>query len=149
MKISFITVYYKYKLTNDTPDNKVQGAKMGPIWGQDPDGPHVGPMNFAIWDSIKTLMGELWSVIYVSILGIKQLCHKAIWWQHVVPPDLWAICLWAYFDGLKQINTLSQNLFTFIHKLILVFAIKECCWISSNMNQWYIYMQIISLWIIK
>ena len=24
---------------------------MGPIWGrQDPGGPHVGPMNFAIWD---------------------------------------------------------------------------------------------------
>ena len=23
---------------------------MGPIWGrQDPDGPHVGPMNIAIW----------------------------------------------------------------------------------------------------
>ena len=32
------------------PDNKVYGANMGPIWGrQDPDGPHVGPMNFAIW----------------------------------------------------------------------------------------------------
>ena len=27
---------------------------MGPIWGwQDPGGSHVGPMNFAIWDSIK------------------------------------------------------------------------------------------------
>ena len=27
---------------------------MGPTWGrQDPDGPHVGPMNFAIWDDIK------------------------------------------------------------------------------------------------
>ena len=26
---------------------------MGPIWGrQDPGGPHVGPMNFAIWGSI-------------------------------------------------------------------------------------------------
>ena len=26
---------------------------MGPIWGrQDPDGPYVGPMNFAIWDGI-------------------------------------------------------------------------------------------------
>ena len=24
---------------------------MGPIWGrQDQGGPHVGPMNFAIWD---------------------------------------------------------------------------------------------------
>ena len=32
------------------PDSKVHGAKMGPIRGrQDPGGPHVGPMNFAIW----------------------------------------------------------------------------------------------------
>ena len=32
-------------------DSKVHGANMGPIWGrQDPGGPHVGPMNFAIWD---------------------------------------------------------------------------------------------------
>ena len=33
------------------PDSKVHGANMGPIWGrQDPGGPHVGPMKFAIWD---------------------------------------------------------------------------------------------------
>ena len=32
------------------PDSKVHGANMGPIWGrQGPGGPHVGPMNFAIW----------------------------------------------------------------------------------------------------
>ena len=32
------------------PDSKVHGVNMGPIWGQqDPGGPHVGPMNFAIW----------------------------------------------------------------------------------------------------
>ena len=31
------------------PDSKVHGANMGPIWGrQDPGGPHVDPMNFAI-----------------------------------------------------------------------------------------------------
>ena len=30
-------------------DSKVLGANMGPIWGrQDPGGPIVGPMNFAI-----------------------------------------------------------------------------------------------------
>ena len=35
------------------PDSKVHGANMGPIWGrQDPGGPHVGPMSFAIWDVI-------------------------------------------------------------------------------------------------
>ena len=33
------------------PDSNVHGASMGPIWGrQDPGGPHVGAMNFAIWD---------------------------------------------------------------------------------------------------
>ena len=36
-----------------SPDSKVHGANMEPIWGrQDPGGPHVGPMNFAIWGSI-------------------------------------------------------------------------------------------------
>ena len=38
---------------HNIPDSKVHGANMGPIWGrQDPGGPHVGPMNFAIWDII-------------------------------------------------------------------------------------------------
>ena len=36
-----------------TPDNKAHGANMGPVCGrQDKGGPHVGPMNFAIWDLI-------------------------------------------------------------------------------------------------
>ena len=36
-----------------TPDSKVHGANMGPILGrQEPGGPHVGPMNFVIWDSM-------------------------------------------------------------------------------------------------
>ena len=31
-------------------DSKVHGANKGHIWGrQDPGGPNVGPMNFAIW----------------------------------------------------------------------------------------------------
>ena len=32
------------------PDSKVQGANMGPTWVLSArDGPHVGPMTFAIW----------------------------------------------------------------------------------------------------
>ena len=35
----------------EIPDSKVHGAYMGLTWGrQDPGGPHVGPMNFAIRD---------------------------------------------------------------------------------------------------
>ena len=45
----------------DAPDSKVQGANMGPIWGrQDPDVPHVGPMNFAIWGLLH--MTLMWSL---------------------------------------------------------------------------------------
>ena len=37
-------------------DSKVHGANMGPIWGrQDPGGPHVGPMNLAIWEMTITI----------------------------------------------------------------------------------------------
>ena len=42
---SFKKIYLKM-----SPDSKVHEANMGPIWGrQDPGGPQVGPMNFAIW----------------------------------------------------------------------------------------------------
>ena len=42
-----LTIYFSY------PDSKVHGANIGPIWGrQDPGGPYVGPMNFAIWVGI-------------------------------------------------------------------------------------------------
>ena len=38
-----------------SPDSKVHGANMGPIWGRhDPGGPHVGPVNFAIWKFIRS-----------------------------------------------------------------------------------------------
>ena len=40
-----------------TPDSKVRGANMGPIWDrQGPGGPHVGPMNFAICDILVLRM---------------------------------------------------------------------------------------------
>ena len=32
---------------------------MGPIWGrQDPGGPHVGPMNFAIWEGMSKFVAN-------------------------------------------------------------------------------------------
>ena len=44
------TYYLEHSISN-TPDSRVHVAHMGPIWGrQDAGGPHVGPMNFAIWD---------------------------------------------------------------------------------------------------
>ena len=47
------TFRIQFREKSKNPDSKVHGANMGPIWGrQDPGGPHVGPMNFAIWEDI-------------------------------------------------------------------------------------------------
>ena len=50
--------------------SKFYGANMGPTWGrQDPGGPHVGPMNFAIRGDISVFNG-----VYLT-----RLLHS---WQH-------------------------------------------------------------------
>ena len=50
------------------PDNKVHGATMGPIWGrQDPDGPYVGLMNFAIWEPWYVL----WNIVLLCVVVIS------------------------------------------------------------------------------
>ena len=56
---------------HSTPDSKVLGANMGPIWGrQDPCGPHVGPMNLAIWDSNQ--------YIQYSFIA-NRTCNISLW----------------------------------------------------------------------
>ena len=55
-----------------TPDSKVHGANMGPIWGrQDPGGPHVRPMNLVVWD--VTLSQFITFVEYDFISSTKRL----------------------------------------------------------------------------
>ena len=60
------TVIHKY------PDSKVHGASMGPIWGrQDPDGTHVGPVNFAIWvvTEVKTICFNSEDILLIENSG--------------------------------------------------------------------------------
>ena len=55
-------------------DSKVHGANRGPIWGQqDPGGPHVGPMNFAIWDICMLFI----YVLYVCVIYSRTLACVA------------------------------------------------------------------------
>ena len=52
------------------PNTKVHGANMGPSWGrQDPGGPHVGHMNFAIWETFSIL-------IKISLKFIPKKCNR-------------------------------------------------------------------------
>ena len=67
---------------------------MGPIWGrQDPGGPHVGPLNFVIWDiSVFTGANMHWSesslpfAKYVRLTSLQfsaclVFCVKSIPWM--------------------------------------------------------------------
>ena len=48
--LKYLSTKKDTQMDHIAPDSKVRGAYMGPIWGQqDPGGPHVRPMNFAIW----------------------------------------------------------------------------------------------------
>ena len=52
--VKYALMYHKAKrafgIGRISPEKKFLGTIMGPTWSrQDPGGPHVGPMNFAIW----------------------------------------------------------------------------------------------------
>ena len=54
------------------PDSKVHVANMGPTWVLSaPDGPHVGPMNFAIREVI-------YSLTYTTVLFLDTDSHHMI-----------------------------------------------------------------------
>ena len=72
-------------------DSKVQWANMGPIWGgQDPGGPHVGPMKFAIW-VWETWTSMIWSYWTENITegGSKYGCCGLLPGNHC----------WGYYPG--------------------------------------------------
>ena len=74
------------QMDDDHPDSMVHGTNMGPIWGrQDPGGPHVGCMNFAIWAETN--------IIYFPIIHycLRQQTGQNQWNQYVA--DLLHICV--------------------------------------------------------
>ena len=72
------------------PDSMVHGASMGPTWGrQDPGGPHVGPMNFAIWVINHS--------VFIPVSTIKHVSK----YSNTLQPWLWYV-MWS-------IDTCFQN----------------------------------------
>ena len=66
-------------IVQNTPDSNVHGANMGPIWGrQDPGGPHVGPMNFAIWDRFSVYDGRRVSQVPPDILLYRIIIFSGV-----------------------------------------------------------------------
>ena len=75
------SAYMAFTTAVHYPDSKVHGANMGPIWGrQDPGGPHIGPINFAIWVTNSAVLklpfaSPLFPVILMASYRIYELTH--------------------------------------------------------------------------
>ena len=68
------------------PDSKVHGANMGPIWGrQEPGGPHVGPMNFAIWDDWLLARVKYMPLDYKPNETLMYKRHQHAHWVNTEP----------------------------------------------------------------
>ena len=117
------------------PDSKVDGVNMGPIWGrQDPGGPHVVPINLAIWEALFYLCcaPSLWltidcspqiiivgwqtGLLLVDLCGLHQFLFTVpIWWgpsyQYRLFSTLHAyIITWAVKCGMDEINYPFPNI---------------------------------------
>ena len=68
---------------NMFPDSKVHGANMGPTWVlSSPGGPHVGPMNLAIWVVLKVQVKFPHSLLRCDWLWVgDRLC---LLWDYLV-----------------------------------------------------------------
>ena len=85
------------------PDSKVHGANMGPIWGrQDPGGPHVGPMNFAIWDGDQDAYGitrPQWVNAGVSAKSISDM-YERLYIHYIIYIYIYIIYHGGHFQAL-------------------------------------------------
>ena len=81
-----------YTSSHLCPDSKVQGANMGPILGrQDPDGPHVGPMNFANW------------VTMIQGLQLLKRRHVLLTLRSREISSVWdPVLKWSYHSEIRQ-----------------------------------------------
>ena len=93
--ISSLSIGRQLNIWITVPYNKVHGANMGPIWGrQEPGGPHVGSMNFAIWgvtkigntckkasedgNKAKKYTGSYFTVVKVSLVTSKKTSNPCV-----------------------------------------------------------------------
>ena len=100
------------------PESKVHGANMGPIWGrQDPGGPHVGPMNFVIWECWPSSLAS----IYLNDGQHRRL--SGVWF-------IWVLSLISPFNyGGCQV--LAYNSWP---ALQLIYSTKVHSWAARNMR---------------
>ena len=106
---------------------RFMGPNMRPIWGQqDPGGPHVGPMSFAIWDELTLI--PTWDHVgscewHRTSHVIDQHWHsyslmpsssimaddviKSLWSENIIIKYSGSVLIWYQLEQLEHLH--SEN----------------------------------------
>ena len=123
----YVKYYNSLELFSNIPDSKVHGSNMGPIWGrQDPGGPHVGPMNFAIWEYsygniafYTVIIAKIWGGIFIILRDFYHFATKIV-------EGLMCVYMRIYYiqDGGASPKL---NLWTICKYLIYLMTVRAYC----------------------
>ena len=117
---------YRWLLCTNTtkgafPNSKVHGINIGPIWGrQDPGGPHVGPVNFAIWvDNVMAWkrFPHYWP--FVRVIHFSSTSNVELWCFYVV----WTSCrrnCWVAGDLRRPGDRLNMKMSSCHYRITII-----------------------------
>ena len=114
--VSFLCVFSRVYVYLDT---FLIARFMGPIWGrQDPGGPHVGPMNFAIWNMTTQGFPIIMSPASTKLKGVytgftlSRVCPSVRLWTESCP-----LCI---FNNTRRIYLIFAHLIKQLQKICRV-----------------------------
>ena len=106
---------------------------MGSIWGrQDPGGPHVGPMNIAIWVYLEYVQCQFVHLSKLSSAVPRQISRTGP--SNYIPQYLWDVI--NYFS-LPLILLLLQHWYiTHLENHTHVYSLKSCAYVMGYIVWW-------------
>ena len=122
---------------------------MGPIWGrQDPGGPHVGPMNLAIWDmfdiqSIIFSARHMLSTNFMALCKIVVILSTTSKWHCII--DCWhhGVIHYRYYDLTRPQLWRAIRFPVYIHCFLeSTLTVKLC--LCQNIRRFFFFCLFVS-----
>ena len=123
-------------------DSKAYGANMGHTWGrQDPGGPHVGHMNFAIWVYMSIFAMAVLSLSIINQIIRLHFCEITInfhWDQRVNNWKSQDLLLWVFIICVGFNSFISFSAECYEYHIMLPNLVSGECYESCVPGDWSI-----------
>ena len=107
------------------PDSKVHGAYMGPTWGsQDPGGPHVGPMNLAIRESM----------VYFMLIIVLYIWCWTVRWRKTNKKARFSLLITVQIGMFEIVHDLRSNAIIIGCVIYLLLSVDLQTWLVSPVS---------------